>query len=180
MAGTYLDLPTHIVETADGSDAANYPAARLYRVPAGVIHLDRQSGSGAISPAELAAAAPPLSGVKGLVVNALGARRFDAIRERSVWLTRDAVQWIVDRGVDLLVADVYESNSDPQDVFPLLFAARVATVCYPVELHRLDQPQAWITALPLRVPGATQIPCRVVAELNDAEGTPPHGMPCCR
>ena len=165
MAGTYLDLPGHIKELDDGTCADTYPLPKLYRMPATVIHLDRRDGSGKITAAELAAACPRRIRGGALILNALGRRRFDEIEMRSVYLGKDAVQWIVDTGVHLLVSDVYESNRDPQNVFWDLFAAHVSTVCLPVNLHLLDAPTARLTVLPLRLPGVTQLPCRVVAEL---------------
>lgn len=164
MAGTYIDLPGHIRATADGMDAANCPAERFYRLPAVAIHLDRPDRSGGISAAELEAACPCEVEGNALVVNALGTRRFDAIENRSVWLTKDAAAWIVSRGVHLLVSDVYESDSDPQNVFTDLFAAGVSTVCLPVNLHLLAAPRGRVTVLFVRLPGVTQVPCRIVAE----------------
>jgi kynurenine formamidase len=166
MAGTYLDFPGHIKETDDGLDAISYPLDKLYRVKAVVLHLDRQSGSGRISARELVAACPASQGAGALILNALGARRFDAIVERSVYLGKDAVQWIIGVGFHLLVSDVFESNTDPQQVFNLLFAHRVSTVCCPINLQQIDQPVVTLTALPLRFPKATQLPCRVVVELE--------------
>jgi kynurenine formamidase len=167
MAGTYLDLPGHIVETDDAMDAARLPVDRLYRLDATVVRLDRASGSGKIGAAELAAAAPVSLRGKALIVHALGRRRFDEIEERSVYLGSDAVQWIIDTGIGLLVADVYESNTDPQGVFPMLFRHGILAVCYAVDLHRLRDPHVTLTVLPLRFCGATQLPCRVVAEQED-------------
>ena len=167
MAGTYLDLPGHIKETDDGMDAENCPVEALYRLAATVLHLDRQSGSGAVHAAELAAAGPAPAAGGALIVNALGAKRFDEIEERTVWLALDAVRWIVSTGVRLLVSDVYESTPVLTGVFPELFAAHIATVCYPVNLHRLAAPRVRLTALAPRFQTATQLPCRVVAELPD-------------
>jgi kynurenine formamidase len=116
---------------------------------------------------ELEAAAPPPGpdGYGGaLIVNALGTRRFDEIEERSVYLARQAAEWIVETGVHLLVSDVYESDTDPQNNFPALFGGGVSTVCCPVNLHELTTPRVRLTALPLRFPGVTQLPCRLLAE----------------
>lgn len=165
MAATYIDFPGHIVETDDGQDAASVPAAALFRVPALVLRLDRSRQPGPIAAAELQAACPSSDPTPGLVVNALGACRFDDVPERSVYLARDAVRWIIERGTRLLVADVYESSTDPQDVFRTLFCSGVATVCHPAALGVLRGPRARLTALPLRVVGATQVPCRLLAEL---------------
>jgi len=177
MAGTYIDFPGHIVETDDGADAATVPLERLFRLNATVIRLDREDGSGKISADELAAASPAVPPGDALVLNALGDRRFDQIAERSVYLGRDAVAWVVARGVTLLVSDVYESDTDPQGVFLDLFRHGVYTVCYPVNLHRLTQPMVTLTVLPLRFEKATQLPCRVVAELDDSGGAPGRTRP---
>ena len=101
-----------------------------------------------------------------MILNALGARRFDAIVERSVYLGKDSVEWIIGAGFHLLVSDVFESNTDPQQGFNLLFAHRVSTVCCPINLHQISKPVVTLTALPLRFARATQLPCRVVVELE--------------
>ena len=167
MAGTYLDFPGHIAQTDDGVDAGNAPLPRLYRLDATVIHLDRGHQPGRITEGELTAACPAGASGQALVVHALGNRRFDEIEYQSLYLGRDAVAWIIGRGTRLLVADVYESHCDPQDVFRDLFRAGLYAVCHPVNLHRLTTPHVELTVLPLRVPGATQLPCRVVAEQNE-------------
>ena len=164
MVGTYLDLPGHIRETDDGLDAASYPLDRLFRVEAAVLHLDRADGSGSIHAPELSRACPPTSGCGALVINALGTRRFDDVVERSVFLARDAVQWIVGSGVHLLVSDVYES-AELWGVFRELFGNGISTVCRPIDLHRLKAPRVKLTVLPVRFPTVTQLPCRVVAEV---------------
>lgn len=173
MAATYIDFPGHITETDDGQDAANTPAAALFRLPAALIRLDRAGRPGPISAPELAAACPRPAPTPGLVINALGTCRFDDIPERSIYLGQDAVRWIIDRGTRLLVADVYESNTDPQDVFRTLFRAGVATVCHPAALGVLRGSRVLVTALPLRIVGATQLPCRLLAEVDgNAPGDP--------
>lgn len=170
MSGTYIDFPSHIKETDDGQDAANYPAEKLFRVQCRVIHLNRADGSGRIGADELRAACPAgLGGIGGaMVINALGPLRFDQIKNRSVFLGKDAVDWIIETGVHLLVSDVYESDVQAQGVFQDLFARGISTVCCPVNLHQLTSPQVRITALPLRQEGVTQLPCRLLAEVPDA------------
>ncbi|HWQ93340.1 MAG TPA: cyclase family protein [Clostridia bacterium] len=166
MAGTYIDFPGHIKETDDGLRASTYPLNRLFRVPAAVIRLQRTSGSGRISADDLAGACPKGSVAQALILNALGPLRFDQILERSVYLGRDAVDWIVSSGYHLLVSDVYESNVDPQQVFNRLFAGGVSTVCHPINLHKINRPFVRLTVLPLSFPTATQLPCRGVVELE--------------
>ncbi len=166
MLGSYIDFPGHIKETDDGLDSATYPIGKLYRVPATVIRMSRADGSGGVKADELAAACPKPFRGEALVLNALGNLRFDEIVERTVWLEKDAVQWIVDRGIHLLVSDVYESQ-EVHGVFGDLFAGHVSTVCYPIHLNRLTQPYTTLTVLPIRFPGVTQLPCRILAEVEN-------------
>ena len=168
MAGTYIDFPGHIEHTHDGKDASTYPLEKLYRLSSQVIRLDREDGSGLVSAKELAQASNDDGGTAhALVINALGDRRFDEIRYRSVYLGREAVDWIIGQGIHLLVSDIYESDDAPQCVFPALFGAGISTICNPVNLHLLRGRRIRITALPLRFPTVTQLPCRLLAETEE-------------
>ncbi len=167
MAGTYIDFPGHIVETDDGMTAANYPIEKLYRVPAFVLRLDRHAQPGPVTAEDLVSAMPagekmPESAA-AIVVNALGAKRYDAVPSRSVYFAADAVEWMITRGIHLLVSDIYESNTDPQSVFPRFFRAGVSTVCCPDHLHTLPF-RVLLTVLFYRMESVTQVPCRIVAE----------------
>ncbi|OGV63196.1 MAG: hypothetical protein A3K19_00245 [Lentisphaerae bacterium RIFOXYB12_FULL_65_16] len=172
MSGSYIDFPGHIKETDDGADAANFPIEDLFRIEADVIRLDRDTGSGAVTAPELAAACRRGTPRRALVINALGRRRFDAIEERSVFLRDDAVEWIVRRNVRLLVSDIYESKG-VHGVFRVLFENRIATVCFPINLDRLVAPRVRLTVLFLRLPGVTQLPCRIVAEVKQPRPVAP-------
>ena len=164
MSGTYLDLPGHVVETDDGTDAVTLPVERLFRVDAQVIRLGRAENPGPVTAAELARACPSAAPTPALIVNALGDRRPDPIRERAIFFEREAVDWMISRGISLLVSDVYECAAEPRGVFSMLFAAGVITVCCPASLGRLRAAAVRVTALPIRICGATQIPCRLVVE----------------
>ncbi len=166
MAGTYIDFPGHIAETDDGHDAANYPLEKLYRRRAVVIRLDCPDGAGGVTAKELGNACPvKIHTGDALIVNALGDRQFYEINERSVFFEIDAVEWIIAQGVELLVSDIYERNP-LVGVFHKLFQSGISTVCLPVNLNRLMVPEVKLTVMHLPVRGVTQIPCRVVAEME--------------
>jgi len=167
MAGTYLDFPGHIEHTDDGAEAADFPLEKLYRMPATVIRLDCAGGTGKVHAGKLAAACPGTFQGEAVILNALGGRRFDEVAFRSVYLGADAAEWLIDGGARLFVSDVYESDEDPQGVFQAFFAAGVLTVCQPINLDKLTSPKVKLTVLPLRFAGVTQLPCRIVAELED-------------
>jgi kynurenine formamidase len=167
MAGTYIDFPGHITETADGQDAANYPLEKIYRRRAVVIHLDRLNGSGEVTATELASACPAeIRAGDALVINALGSRQFHEIDERSVFFGHDSIEWIIAQKVELLVSDIYESKA-LLGVFYKLFKAGISTVCFPVNMNQLTVPEIKLTVMPLPIRGITQIPCRVVAEISE-------------
>lgn len=163
MAGTYIDLPGHIKETDDGRDAENYPVAKLFRVESLVVHLDRKEGSGGVTADELNSACDGKKKYGCVVINARGRRQYYEVDERSVWLTRDAVDWIIATGAHLLVSDIFECHN-LIGVFYYLFKARISTVCHPVNLHQIAGKRAKITVLMPRMKGVTQLPCRVLAE----------------
>lgn len=163
MVGTYIDFPGHIKETDDGMDAANFPVERLYRVPAAVIHLTRESDSGGVSAKELELAYGKRPDTPALIINALGKKNPQDIAVRSVFLDDSAVEWIIDCGCRLLVSDIYESTA-LHGVFLKLFGHGISTVCEPVNLAYLTVPVVYLTILFPPVPQLTQIPCRAVVE----------------
>jgi kynurenine formamidase len=162
MTGTYIDFPGHIKETDNGDDAENYPLEKLYRRKATVIRFDKESESGGVSKEEFIATVPNGVDTPILVINALGSKRFDAITERSVFLTMEAVEWICSLGIEIIISDIYESTA-LEGVFLKLFENNISTVCFPVNLHKLALYDYEITILPLKIPKAVQIPCRVMA-----------------
>ncbi len=169
LCGTYIDFPGHIVQTDDGMDSACYPVERLFRLRSAVIHLDRADKPGPVTAAELQSASPGTSGCGALVINALGIRRFDEITDGSIWLDDDAAKWIIDSGVHIVMSDVYKRLPELNTVFSDLFAARISTVCDPVNLHRLTDPHVLLTVMPMSFQKVNQIPCRVIAELKNRE-----------
>ena len=163
MDGSYLDLPGHIRETDDGQRADNISAADFYRLPCSVIRLDRKSGSGAVSAAELEAAFGGRVSTPALMINALGTLEPDQIENRSVWLDFSALDWMISCGVRLLVSDIFESQA-LDGVFLKLFEAGVSTVCEPRGMSRIRTKTVELTVLFPRFPGLTQIPCRILAD----------------
>ncbi len=163
MNGSYIDLPGHIRETDNGERSDNVPAENFYRVPCSVIHLDRTSGSGAVSGAELEQAFGGKVNTPALLVNALGALEPDEIDNRSVWFDFSALDWMISCGIRLLVSDIYESQA-LEGVFLKLFRAGISTVCEPRNLSRVKSKIVELTVLFPKIPSLTQIPCRVIAD----------------
>ncbi|MFA6929450.1 MAG: cyclase family protein [Lentisphaeria bacterium] len=166
MQGTYLDLPGHIRETDDGYTAESFPTEQLYRRPASVIRLNRESGSGAVSAGDLEAAFAGKPETPVVIINALGSKNPDQIETRSVFLDMTAVQWLIDAGCRMLVSDIYESQA-LEGVFLKLFQAGICTVCEPVNLAKVTARTVKLTILFPKFPQLTQFPCRAVAEWDE-------------
>ena len=163
MDGSYLDLPGHIRETDDGQRSDNIDPANFYRVPCSVIRLERTSGSGAVSGAELEQAFGGRVNTPALMINALGKLDPQDIETRSVWLDFSALDWMISCGIRLLVSDIFESQS-LDGVFLKLFQAGISTVCEPRGMSRIRSKQVELTVLFPKFPSLTQIPCRVLAD----------------
>ena len=163
MQGSYLDLPGHIKETDDGLTAANIPAEKLYRLPTSVIRLERASGSGAVSAADLERAYGGSPDSPAIIVNALGKLNPREVAPRSVYLDLSAVKWLIASGCRLLVSDIYESTA-LEGVFLHLFQAGIWTYCEPVNLAQITPPAVKLTVLFPKIARLTQIPCRGIVE----------------
>jgi kynurenine formamidase len=167
MSGTYIDFPGHIKELDDGMDASNYPLEKLCEVESVLLRLDRDPYSGKIHAEELESACGVKGKIGGVIVHALGDKRFDEIPGCTVSFAADAIAWMVNKGVHLLVSDVYENSNEPENVFWHLFSAGISTVCVPDNLNQLHGKTVNLTVLFPRFPKVTQLPCRLIAKMDD-------------
>ena len=151
-----------LAETDDGMDAANCPLERIWRVPASVIRLNRQSGSGAVTADELERAWGGRPDTQAIVINALGKLNPHDVERRSVYLDDSSLDWLIASPCRLLVSDIYESQA-LHGAFLKLFRAGVTAICEPVNLNVLPR-SVYLTALFPKIPGVRQRPCRLVAD----------------
>ena len=167
MDGTYIDLPGHIAEFDDGFDAANYPVENLFMVDTLFIRLKRESAERKITAEELEMACPSVEKpFSALCIHALGNKNFYNYNQIPMpYYQKDAVEWIIKKDIHLFISDVYENHNEPEGIFVELFKNKISTVCCPVNLQRIKNDFVKITVLPLRVKGATQIPCRLIASV---------------
>jgi len=162
MAGTYIDLPGHIKETDDGAELSSFPPEKLYRLNTVAIHLDRSEGG--VDAKELASAGKSdISKADAVIINGFGSSYVEESKSRKLFLTKDAVEWLIGANVKLVVSDIYESNA-LHGVFYYLFSAGISTVCNPVNLHLVGD-SCRLSIFPLPLKGITQAPCRVIAEI---------------
>ena len=163
MHSSYIDFPGHIRETDDGVTSENAPMEEYYRVQCSRIHMERESGSGAVSGSDLERAFGGKISTPALMINALGEKEPTDIEERSVYLDDSAVEWIIASGVRLLLSDIYESQA-LEGVFLKLFSAGITCVCMPRRMRLVQEKEFLLSVIFMNVPGVTQIPCRILAE----------------
>lgn len=162
MTGSYIDFPGHIRETNNGIHAGNFPLSDLYRVPATLLRPKR-SGNG-IRPEELIQAHGNFPPTPCLVIHGKSDSTVSLI-SREIFLTMEAIDWIIDYGCKLIVSDTYESQY-LDGVFLKLFRAGISTVCMPVNLDKLSSRNLKITVFTPLINGIFQIPCRIAAEFE--------------
>lgn len=165
MCTTYLDLPGHIKETDDGMTAAAVDPAAYFRQPATVLRPHYDPRTGAVRTADLQQAAAGRILRPTVIINALGDKNDNEVPFRSIYLSLEAVEWLIGKNCRTLVSDVWESRH-LDGVFLKFFAAGVGAICNLSRLSELPNGEVLLSTVFLPYPGATQIPCRVLAEVN--------------
>lgn len=162
MSGTYIDFPGHIEEFKDGFDAENYPVEKLFMVDTTVIRLNRKEPGREISARELEETEVKVN-TGCLLIDAGWESSRGSDNDGIFFYGKDAVDWIVSQPIHLFISDVYENHSQPRGIFVELFKAGISCVCIPVNLEKISEKRIKICALPMKIPGALQLPCRLLA-----------------
>ena len=160
--GTYMDSPFHRWE--DGADLAGLPPERLIDLPA--VRIDV---TGSATPAVDAAAfrGHELAGRAVLVHT--GFDRFwrtEAYLHDNPYLTRDAVELLVEAGAALVGIDSLniDATSDPErPAHSLLLRAGIPIVEHMTNLGAIPAEGARFTAIPAPVSGTGTFPVRALA-----------------
>jgi len=157
--GTHIDAPRHFLR--GGTPVDQIPVDVLVG-PAFVVEMpvDRE-----ITAADLEAAAIPL-GAERILFKTRNSRLLDDedFRRDFVYLTLDAVHWLVERGVRLVAIDylsVEQMDADPNIVHQTLLRAGMVVV-EGADLRRVSPGPYLLACLPLKLEGADGSPVRAV------------------
>ena len=163
MSGTYLDFPGHIEEFDDGKNAANYPLKKLFLVETTVIKLRRKGMPREIDGKELEETGITVK-TPGLLIKVddWNLASPEGIAQVPFY-GKSAISWVVSKRINLFISNVYENHADRQGIFGEFFRAGIACVCIPANLDRITRERIKICAIPLKIPGAVQLPCRLIA-----------------
>jgi len=163
MSGTYLDFPGHIEEFYDGKDAANYPLKKLFLVETTVIKLKRKGMPREIDGKELENTGIAVK-TPGLLIKVDDWNQASPEEiAQAPFYGKSAIRWVVSKRINLFISNVYENHADRQGIFVEFFRAGITCVCVPVNLDRITRERIKICAIPLKIPGAVQLPCRLLA-----------------
>jgi len=163
MSGTYVDFPGHFEEFDDGLNAANCPLEKLLMVETTVIRLKRKGLPREIAGQELEAAGVPVMTPGLLIIVDDWDISLPEQAAEAPFYGKSAVRWVASRKINLFVSNVYENHADSRGIFVETFKAGITCVCIPAHLDRITKERIKICAIPLRIPGAVQTPCRLLA-----------------
>jgi arylformamidase len=163
--GTYLDSPYH--RYADGTDLAGLPLERLADLPAVVV---RTVGGGARGVGAGALAALDLAG-RAVLLHTGGDAHWGTPRYAvdAPYLTREAAEWLVDRGAALVgidavnIDDIAPGGTGERPAHTLLLAAGIPVVEHLTGLAEVPPTGARFTAAPPRVAAFGTFPVRAYA-----------------
>ena len=169
LTGTYLETAKHLFPDQYAIDELD--PARCF-VDAVVIPLPKQDREH-ITVADLAAAAPDLRpGDAALIATGWDIWWDDADRfvRGSPHFERDAMSWLIERGVSIVGGDMScFDDPDPdgaQAVNHVLFGADALILAPLVNLTQAPAGRSRLTVLPIKLQGACGAPCRAILTID--------------
>jgi arylformamidase len=166
-AGSHVDAPEHMVK---GGKQLQELALETFAGDGVVADVRHRVPGGGITADDLAAAVGAVleRGDRLLLRTDLNQDYFASDwAKRAPYLTRDAVQWCIDKGVVLVGFDFYHGQDAP-DSNVVFYTSRtfgengVVTMPYLNNLDRITQPRFTLLALPLKMIGVEASPVRAV------------------
>ena len=181
--GTYFETSSHVFR--DGRHTADVSVADL-ALPCALVRLPRRGESPHPSPSSSPAFAQASTFAKatadksagkpaimGAELEAAGAhvRKGDALLvdtggDQRRYFERDAVAWMIARGIKLLGADLdrYDTGFEhPTGIFDDLFKADIPIIAGLANLDQLTRDRFDLIVAPLAIPGIGTVPARVFA-----------------
>ncbi len=153
--GSYFETSAHIFP--NGKNTEDVPVEKLIG-PAVIVHLSPEPPRPEITGEELAQAKAPVRKGDALLVHTGG--------RVKRYFTRDAVGWMIEKGVTLLGADQlhYDRGLDnPTGMFIDLFRAEIPIINGLENLDRIRKSRFQLIVLPLKINGVGTVPCRILA-----------------
>lgn len=159
--GTHVDPPSHFV---DGDITVDQLPLNVLIGKAYVVSV---RGAPAVTAEHLQSAAIPEDARRLLIQtdNSFGAWEKDAFTPDFVYLSPDAAQWVVQRGIQLVGFDYLsvEQFRAPEPLSHRILLAAGVIIVEGLDLRQLESGWVRFICLPLRITGADGAPARAVA-----------------
>ncbi|RKN74186.1 cyclase family protein [Paenibacillus ginsengarvi] len=181
QTGTYLETPAHYFGNDNWYGVADIPVEKLVnrrcivlqldgeafesgerRIPIDAAMLEQCAGSGQIR-----------EGDAILVGTGWGRRWMDPVfLERSPYFTYGAMKWLIGKKPFLLGSDVprWDNLAKSEQFFREFYEADILMLAPCVNLELVTASEVRLTALPLRIPGTSAVPCRAIVVEGDVHG----------
>lgn len=163
QSGTYLETSRHM--DPEGPALIEVPASELFMRPATVIRVEVQP----LQPIErrqiIEAAGDIHPGDAIIIATGWGSKWRDAdFVERCPHLSREAMDWLLDREPFLIAADMprFDSWEDPQLFFERFFDEGVLLLAPLCHCEKIQADRGHLVALPMKVEETCAAPCRTL------------------
>ena len=168
LTGAYLETPAHRVSgsfTIDEVDPARFFPEAV------VLNVSPKGPHEPVTRKELQDLGVEIKkGDAALVATGWDSRRGDpSYVTDGPYFERDAVQWLVDQGIDILAGDwaVFDNLESPQGVCDPLDAAGGMLLAPLANLTQIPRTRVKLIAVPLRLEGLCASPCRPFILVED-------------
>lgn len=173
QTGTYLETPAHYYGNDKCFLAADIPVDRLFNIPCSVLNIDGSCFENSLERIPITVEMLRNSCRNGditeggaiLVGTGWGRHWMDkSYLELSPYFTYEAMQWLISRKPFLLGADFprWENLVKPEGFFGAFYSAGILMLAPCVNLENIKKSNVKLTALPLKIPGTSCVPCRAV------------------
>lgn len=175
QTGTYIETPAHFYGNDKTYLMDDVPLEKLVGLSAVILMVKKDfsaKGRQPITREDLAQSALGLEIKQGqalLIGTGWGEKWMDAdYLANSPYFTYDAMMWILEQKPSLLGSDFprWDNLEDMQGFFPKFYEQDILMFAPCVNLEKSPSPYVKLTALPLRIPGTSCIPCRAYIEVK--------------
>ncbi len=176
QTGTYIETPAHFYGNDRCYLMADVPVEKLYHIPATILMLPGFGEPGAerkpVTAADLAACKGAVDIRKGdaIIVGTSWGKHWmePCYLDASPYFTYDAMEYLVSKKPSLLATDFprWESFEHPQNLFPLFYGADILMLAPVTSIETIPSHRVHLTALPIKVPGTSCIPCRAIVTVD--------------
>lgn len=163
QTGTYIETKAHVDKSAN--PVSELPVDKFI-LDCAIIRLSKKEAGEKITLEEVKSRSGPLHpGEAVLLSTGWDSRWRDPLYvEGSPFISREAAEWLIDKGITLLGADLPRFDNIKQPEFPWkLLWEKVELVLAPVvNLHQVRKDKVKLIAFPLKIGGACSTPTRAV------------------